>query len=174
MITIRKETPADVDRVRAVNEKAFGTTDEAVLVDRLREAGKAAVSLVATEEGDGIGHILFSPVTIEAGESEANDHQPVAVGLAPMAVLPECQNRGVGSALVKTGIEECRRAGVEAVVVLGHPRYYPRVGFAAAVRYNLKSEFDVADDVFMVLELKEGVLRNRPGVVKYQPEFRGF
>lgn len=166
MISIRKERPEDIAAIHHVNEQAFGQADEASLVDRLRENGKAIISLVATEDARVVGHILFSPVTIESASKKS-----AAIGLAPMAVLPEFQNQGIGSRLVNTGLEECKRLGYGAVVVLGHPKFYPRFGFVPSVQYRLKSEYDVPDEVFMVLELGNGALTDCSGIVKYQPEF---
>jgi putative acetyltransferase len=167
IVEIRAETPDDFAAVRRVNECAFGRSAEADLVDALRAHGKATISLVAVQAGNVVGHILFSPVTIESG-SEA---LPVS-GLAPMAVLPEFQRRGIGSRLVKRGLEQCRNAGHRGVVVLGHPEYYPRFGFVPASRFGISSEYAVPDEVFMALELREGALRDcRGGVAKYQPEF---
>src|SRR5262245_38185079 len=138
MITIRKETPEDHAAVRVIVEQAFGQPDEANLVDRLRANGKAVVSLVAVTTGEDartVGHILFSPVTIESAQGIVP-----AIGLAPVAVLPEFQNRGVGSELIRAGLDECRKAGYRRAIVLGHPEYYPRFGFAPASRYGIKSE----------------------------------
>jgi putative acetyltransferase len=174
MINIRKEIPKDIDAIRLVIEKAFDGADEAILVDRLREAGKATISLVATEDDQVVGHILFSLVTIESNSEDVSDEPIAAIGLAPLAVLPEFQNRGIGSLLTNAGLDECRNAAYECVVVLGHPHYYPRFGFVPSVHYNIKSEFDVSDETFMVLELRENALSNRPGIVKYQPEFNEF
>jgi putative acetyltransferase len=178
MIQIRKERPEDFAAIRVVIERAFASADEALLVDRLRKAGKATLSLVATEDDTVIGHILFSPVTIESGDRVSSRNADAGarkgLGLAPLAVLPEFQNRGVGSLLVNVGVEDCRKSGYDYVVVLGHPHYYPRFGFAPTVRFNLKSEFDVADEVFMVMELSEGALQSQSGVVKYQIEFNEF
>ncbi len=113
MLLIRQERSEDVLAIRQVNEQAFGRSDEANLVDALRTRGKAVLSLVGVERDRIVGHIFFSPVTI------ASDHGIVpAVGLAPMAVVPERQRRGIGSRLVKTGLEECRKAGYTYVVVL--------------------------------------------------------
>jgi putative acetyltransferase len=174
MIIIRKEKPEDIEAIRVVIERAFGTAEEVVVVDRLREAGKATLSLVATVDEQVIGHILFSQVTLESNNDQAGDKPLVAIGLAPLAVLPEFQNRSVGSLLTKAGLDECRKAGYECAVVLGHPHYYPRFGFVPSVRYKIKSEFEVSDETFMVLELKEGALQNRAGIIKYQPEFNEF
>jgi putative acetyltransferase len=165
-MTIRPEKTEDLVAIRHINEQAFGRPAEANLVDALRRNGKVTLSLVAEDDGRIVGHILFSPVTIEAG-----DDQLTGVGLAPMAVLPEMQNRGIGSLLVKRGLERCREAGYPFAVVLGHPSYYPRFGFVPASRFNLKCEYDVADEVFMAMELLDGALGNCAGVVKYQAEF---
>jgi putative acetyltransferase len=174
MIIIHNEMPEDIEAIRIVVERAFGTAEEAILVDQLREAGKATLSLVATEDEQIIGHILFSQVTIESDKPQAGDAPVRALGLAPLAVLPEFQNRGVGALLTKAGLDECRKAGYACVVVLGHPHYYPRFGFVPSVRYQIKSEFNVSDETFMILELKEGALQNQTGIVKYQPEFNEF
>lgn len=136
------------------------------MVCRLREGGKVTLSLVAVEDDRVVGHILFSPVTIES-EAEVR----AAAGLAPLAVLPELQRSGIGSRLVRAGLEECRNAGHECVVVLGHPDYYPRFGFVPAICYGVRCEFDVPDEAFMVIELREGALRGRAGTARYQPEF---
>lgn len=164
---IRPEQPTDIFAIHRVNELAFGQPAEANLVDTLRRNKKAVLSFVAVESDDVVGHILFSPATIEAHDRIVN-----IVGLAPMAVLPAYQNRGVGSALVKAGLDECRKAGQVAAIVLGHPAYYPRFGFVPASRFGIKSEYDVPDDVFMAMELQEGALSDCAGVAKYQPEFR--
>ena len=169
MITIRREEPEDQTSVRHVNERAFGREDEANLVDALRAGNKALLSLVATRNDRVIGHILFSAVTIEPGKENFR-----AAGLAPMAVLPEFQRQGVGSLLIKIGLDECKRAGIEGLVVLGHPNYYPRFGFIPASRYGIKCEFNVADEAFMAMELREGAFQNRQGTAKYQPEFDQF
>src|SRR5262245_9243036 len=163
---IRLEQPEDVPGIRIVNERAFGSSSEADIVDALRRNGKATISLVAEDEGCVVGHILFSPVTVETGEREL-----AGLGLAPVAVLPEFQNRGVGSSLVEHGIERCRDAGHSFVVVLGHPHYYPRFGFTPASRFGIKCEYDVADENFMAMELREGALQNQAGMARYQPEF---
>ena len=88
-----------------------------------------------------------------------------------MAVLPGWQNQGIGSMLVQKGLEACRRQKFEAVVVLGHPRFYPRFGFIPSVEFGIRSEYDVSPEVFMILELKPGVLSGSPGTVKYHEVF---
>lgn len=168
MLIVRNEKPEDIAAIYEVNEKAFGQPAEAGLVDALRANGKVALSLVAVQDDKVVGHILFSPVTIESDKEIF-----AAVGLAPMAVLPEHQNQGIGSKLVRAALVECRKSSHEVVVVLGHPEFYPRFGFTPASRYGIKSEYDVRDEVFMIMELREGALLGRSGIVKYQSEFSG-
>lgn len=88
-----------------------------------------------------------------------------------MAVLSQYRNKGIGSKLVIAGLERCRSLGYDAVVVLGHPDYYPTFGFEPSVRYGIKSEYDVPDDVFMIMELVPGSLKNHNGVIKYHEFF---
>lgn len=166
MLTIRPETPRDLDAIRHVNERAFGQRAEADIVEKLRSRGALTLSLVAVRENDVEGHIAFSPVAVESeGSSFA------AIALAPMAVLPACQRQGIGGQLVRAGLEACRDLGHEIVVVLGHPAYYPRFGFVPAGPKGIGCEFEVPEEAFMVLELREGALAGRGGVVKFQPEF---
>ena len=166
MVVIRPETPQDSAAIRNVNEDAFGSSVEADLVEKLRSRQAYTISLVATDGDNVIGHIIFSPVTIESGNTSFG-----ALGLGPMAVLSSYQRKGVGSQLVREGLQECRRLGHEIVVVLGHPDYYPRFGFIPAKPRGIECEFEVPDEAWMILELHEGALAGRSGVVKYQPEF---
>jgi len=165
-VTIRDEIPDDYPAIRELNERAFGGAAEAKVVDMLRAAKRVVASLVAVHAHRVIGHILFSPVAV----AEAPEGLRV-VGLAPMSVLPEFQNRGIGSNLVRAGLEACRRAGCGVVVVLGHTAYYPRFGFVKAKDYGLDNEYNAVDS-FMVRELQDGALREIRGLVKYSPEFR--
>ena len=173
MIIVRAESEADVPAVRQVNALAFGRPDEALLVDALRAASHPHVSLVAVEDGEVVGHIFFSPVSIEPDElgSTKAVAAVTAMGLAPMAVLPQHQNRGIGSQLVREGLQACRSFGCAVVVVLGHAEYYPRFGFVPASRKGLRSEYDVPDEVFMATELSPGALEGVRGLVKYHPAF---
>lgn len=166
MITVRAENSEDIAAIHRVNELAFGQPNEANLVDALRINAHPFISLVAVVGDLVAGHICFSPVTIES-----EDQTFVAMGLAPLAVLPEYQNMGVGSMLSREGLKECQRIGHDIVVVLGHPNYYPRFGFAPASLKGLRSEHDVRDEVFMVAELREDALGGRRGLVKYHAEF---
>jgi len=166
MIQIRDESPEDIPAIYTVNSSAFETPAEAVLVDKLRVANAITVSLIAELDGDVVGHILFSPVTITD-----RDQAWSAVGLGPMAVAPKHQNRGIGSLLVRAGLARCRELGEDVVVVLGHAEYYPRFGFRPSKPMGITWEIDVPEDVFMVAELREGVLAGRKGIVRYRPEF---
>jgi putative acetyltransferase len=164
-LNIRPETGTDHEAIRQVNRLAFGQEDEARLVDALRDGGHVRLSLVAEQAGQVVGHVLFSdlPIVTEAGTVPA-------LALAPMAVLPGFQNQGVGSALVRRGLEACRDQGHRIVVVLGHPRYYPRFGFSPALAAALDSPFS-GKDSFMAAELVPGALAGVTGQVRYPPPF---
>ena len=166
MVIIRTETSSDYSAIRKINELAFGRPNEANLVDALRQNTDPFISLVAELSGQLVGHIVFSPVTIENNNSVFT-----ALGLAPLAVLPESQNQGIGSTLVRAGLEKCHEIDLDIVVVLGHPNFYPRFGFIPSQEKEIRCEYDVPDDVFMIAELNSGALRGRKGLVKYHPEF---
>ncbi|MGE5172674.1 MAG: GNAT family N-acetyltransferase [Betaproteobacteria bacterium] len=165
LVQIRHERELDTAGVRAVNEAAFETATEAKLVVALREQARPVISLVADDEGVIVGHIMFSPVVLE-GHPELK-----IMGLAPMAVLPERQRKGIGSALVRAGLEECKKLGFGAVVVLGHPEYYPRFGFLPSARFCIGCEYEVPEDAFMVKELYPGYLLGATGTIKYHAAF---
>jgi putative acetyltransferase len=167
MIEIREEQPEDVAAIRAVNEEAFGQPAEARVVDTLRGACEGWLSLVAVDGGTVVGHVLFSPVTIDGHDSLTG-----GMGLAPVAVLPGCQRRGIGSRLVRAGLAELRSRSCPFVIVLGHSEYYPRFGFEPASRYGLSSQWDgVPDEAFMVLVFDEPALKNVSGIARYRTEF---
>jgi putative acetyltransferase len=168
MLRVRPELPDDATAIRAVNVAAFPTPEEADIVDALRAAHAVVLSLVAVDEDEGriVGHILFSPVTIDRPGTAT-----VAIGLAPMAVAPSHQRRGIGEQLVRTGLEALRAAGQRAVVVVGHPGYYPRFGFAPGRSFDLRWEAG-HDEAFFALELAPGALAGG-GVVRYRPELGG-
>ena len=165
-MNIREEQPSDIEKTWEVNSEAFETEAEANLVNALRSSGCTYISLVAETETNIVGHILFTPVEL------SGDYNKIKImGLAPMAVFSQYQNKGIGSKLVEAGLELCKSRGYDAVVVLGHPNYYPKFGFEPSVKYNIKSEYDVPDDVFMVLELVPGSLKTHAGVIKYHEAF---
>ncbi len=161
---IRPETVADHAAIREVNRLAFGGEGEAWLVDALRGGGYARISLVAEEEGRVIGHILFSVLTIATPQREIE-----ALSLAPMAVVPSHQRKGIGSSLVREGLRACREAGHRIVIVLGHPEFYPRFGFLAKLAEPLRSPY--SGPAFMAVELVPDVLQGIEGEVRYPPPF---
>jgi putative acetyltransferase len=162
VIIVRPELPGDRDAIRRVNELAFEGSVEADIVDALRDsdAWLASLSLVA-EDGTGIvGHALFSLVRLDSG--------PELLSLGPMAVLPERQRMGVGSALVRRGVRHARGTEYPLVVVLGHPDYYPRFGFRPARQYEIETPYDAPDEAWMALRLPAYDDRVR-GTVLYPP-----
>ncbi len=165
---IRPEHPDDYAAIDEVNRLAFGQDDEGRLISRLRgiDGFDPALSLVAVRGHRVVGHILFSPIHIET------DHGDVpALALAPMAVLPECQRQGIGSGLVREGLERSRKKGHSVVAVVGHAEYYPRFGFTPATQYGLRSPFPVPDEAFMAIALASNGLDAVSGVVRYSTPF---
>ena len=167
MLTIRPEILEDQASVHYVNQEAFGRNQEADLVDKLRQRGILTISLVAVQDTAIVGHIAFSPVEIASEKSSFG-----ALTLAPIAVLPIHQNKGIGSKLVIAGLQECLRLGHEIIVLAGHPNYYPRFGFVQAYAKGIECEFEVPDEAWMIKELKQGALSGRQGKVRFQPEFK--
>lgn len=145
---------------------AFAGPTEGTIVDAVRDRCPEALSLVAVEDGQVVGHVLFSPVAVE-GLSGAQ-----AMGLGPMAVLPGRQRRGVGSALVREGMKQLAEMGCALVVVLGHAEYYPRFGFSPAGGHGLQCQWPgVPDEAFMVRFLQEEYDGAVSGTVRYREEF---
>ncbi len=169
MMIIRPEKKKDYTAIYKVNELAFGGRAEADLVDDLRKTDGfiPELSLVAIHNQELIGHILFSPIAIKSKKSVTS-----ALALAPMAVHPEFQNKGVGSKLAVRGLEDCRRLGHSIVVVIGHPGYYPRFGFLPDRDRGLNVPFPVLDEAFMVMELVPGALKAAQGEIIYPPPFQ--
>ncbi len=167
-LTIRREWAADREAIARVNELAFGRPNEAKLVEGLRLSAHfiPELSLVATLGDQIVGHILFTHVRVGRDERA----RP-AISLAPMAVLPGHQRRGIGSALVRAGLEEAARLGHHVVIVLGHVDFYPRFGFAPASQAGIKAPFRVHDEAFMICELRPGAIEGMAGEVAYPPEF---
>jgi putative acetyltransferase len=168
MLTIRPERPEDYLGIFTVNQRAFDRENEARLVEALRALPGfiPELSLVAEENGRLLGHILFSPAVL------ANEKGEISVlALAPMAVQPELQNRGIGSALVRQGLDACRRQGHKLVIVLGHAEYYPRFGFVPARALGIEAPFPVADEFWMAMELQPGAAQGLNGTIRYSEPF---
>ncbi len=161
---IRAAKPADAAAIEALNRAAFGGEDEVGIVERLRSDGLVAVELVAEQGGVISGHILLSwlPTTMDGRSVKA-------LALAPMAVRPGLQKQGIGGRLIAAALGEAKSVGAEAVIVLGHPGYYPRFGFSAALTQNLASSFQ--GEAFMALELVPAALAGRQGSVSYPSAF---
>lgn len=163
-LDIRPQTDVDSNAAWQVYEKAFDRCDEADLVDALIAGGYSRIALVAQQGDDVVGAILFSDLPIETPEGMVD-----ALALAPLAVLPSEQGKGIGSELAKAGLAACREAGHKVVIVLGDPAYYGRFGFSAELARPLESPFP--SDAFQALELIEGALQGVEGRVKYAPPF---
>lgn len=167
-LQIRAEREEDYVAIHEVNALAFGRENEALLVEALREALEAIpeLSLVAVMDKIVVGYILFSRIAIETAAGDVP-----ALSLAPVAVLPEYQNQGIGSQLVRRGLEECRLLGHPIVIVLGHANYYPRFGFFPARAQGIECPYEVGDEFWMAQELVPGVLQGIRGKVRYPPAF---
>ncbi len=171
MLVIRPETEQDHERVYDLVSAAFGKPDEANLVNRIRPF-EGVMSLVAVEQDDVLGHILFSPVTLL--DEEGNRREIKIAGLAPVAVSPSQQKKGVGSKLILDGLERCKAAGYAGCVLLGHPDYYPRFGFQPArSTFGITSTYSVPDPVFMAKELHSGAFDQLSGTIHYHQQFQG-
>jgi putative acetyltransferase len=167
MVIVRKEKPEDIKQIYSVNELAFGVSTEAKIVDTIREKCPDTLSLVAEESGEIVGHIFFSPVEIEWEGKGIN-----GMGLAPMAVRPDRQRQGIGSQLVRLGLEILKEKGCPYVIVLGHPEYYPKFGFEPASKYGLTCQWEgLPDEAFMVIVMKPSILLGVKGVARYRDEF---
>ncbi|HEY9634452.1 MAG TPA: N-acetyltransferase [Coleofasciculaceae cyanobacterium] len=170
MLSFARETDDDITTIRQVVTAAFGRTSEAELVEAIRNCENfiPELSLVAAEDGNVLGHILFSPIVIEA-----QGQTIPALALAPLAITPIRQRQGIGSQLVQAGLTKCRELGHGIVVVLGEPHYYRRFGFQTAKEFGVQVPFLIPDEVFMVLELQPGTLMNVTGTVRYPAYFDG-
>jgi putative acetyltransferase len=166
MVNIEPEREEDYTVIHEINRLAFGQKNEAELIEKLRQSANfiPELSLVAVMGEKTVGHILFSPVAIQTEERLVT-----ALAVAPMAVHPEFQKRGIGSELVRRGLKRCQNLGYEVVIVVGHPKYYPRFGFAPARKKGLEAPFPVSDEAFMAIELAPGALNGISGMVIYPP-----
>jgi predicted N-acetyltransferase YhbS len=164
---IRPENSSDIEHISSVIEAAFGQKNEATLVEKLREKDEyePKLSFVAVYRNKIIGHILFFPLKIRS------DPEKTTLCLAPLSVLPEFQHRGVGEKLTKEGLKAAEHLGYESVVVVGHPQYYPKLGFSKASKWGMKVSFECPDEAVMALELKKGALKDAAGTVDFPKEY---
>ena len=169
-VTIRPESAVDYTAISKVICLGFGREAEANLVENLRQTPNyiPELALVAEEDDQIVGHILFTKAALETPTS----HELILT-LAPLVVHPDYQYQGIGAHLVRHGLEACRGLGYPAVVVIGHAKYYPRFGFRPAIEKGINAPFQVPEDVFMVIELSPGFLDELSGVVSFPPEFDG-
>ena len=167
-IKLRPEQPGDYQGITRVNDIAFKRKAEGKLIEELRKADNydSNLSIVAETEAEIIGHILFTPVSIKN-----KGHHYKSLALAPMSVLPEFQKRNVGKLLVIFGLQIAKESGYESVIVLGHPSYYPKLGFKRASKWSIKSPFPAPDEAFMAIELFPGSLDGISGQVIFPSAF---
>jgi predicted N-acetyltransferase YhbS len=167
-IFIRKEEERDYTEVEKLLTTSFGQENESILVNRLRKNPDfiSELSLVAEDKDTIVGYILFFPIIISSGEVH---HESLA--LAPMAVPPDFQSRGIGKQLIQKGLIKAKEKGFNSVIVIGHPEYYPKFGFKPASKWDIKAPFNLPDNVFLALELKDRALKNVAGTVQYPVEF---
>lgn len=163
-VEIRREAERDIAAIREVNRKAFDREVEALLVDDLRSEGYAIISLVAEEGGRIAGHIMFSEAVIRTGSGEV-----AALALGPVSVAPERQGQGIGTALVREGLDQCAQTLYRSIFLLGSPGYYPRFGFSAGLAGNLSSTY--SGEAFLALELVPGALAGVTGEFEFAPPF---
>jgi putative acetyltransferase len=170
MIKIQPEKGEYYTAIHEINVLGFGLENEARLVENLRKSPDfiPELSLVAVKDKRVVGHILFSRIAIQTKTGSFP-----AMSLAPMAVHPKFQKQGIGSKLIRQGLERCRNLGYKVVIVVGHPNYYPRFGFTSARAKGLEAPFPVSDEAFMVIELASGALKGISGMVIYPPACEG-
>jgi putative acetyltransferase len=161
-IEVREERVEDVAAIRVVNRRAFDQEHEGKIVDALRDNGAVLLSLVATLDDRVVGHIMYSPITV--GEV-------TGAALGPMAVDPSHQRQGIGSKLVQAGNLRLKDSGWPFIIVIGHPDFYPRFGFKPAGALGITCEWDVPEDVFMILVLDQEQQQSVSGLAKYRHEF---
>ncbi len=161
MLQIRPAQEPDTEALLQVERAAFGTEEEADLVRNLLAdpTAQPLLSLLAVESDRAVGHILFTAAGM--GDTQA-------ALLAPMAVVPDAQNRGIGGKLIADGLTRLADTGVALVFVLGHPGYYPRYGFQPAGRLGFDAPYPIAErnaDAWMVQALRPGIIGTVRGTV---------
>ncbi|HHY2674118.1 GNAT family N-acetyltransferase [Bacillus toyonensis] len=172
MVTIRQEQKNDYRKTEEVVKEAFLNEEfsdkkEHELVKRIRECDAfiPELSIVAVDK-EIVGHIMLSKITIEQGGTTID-----SLALAPVSIAPSHQKKGIGGKLITAALEKAKELGYRSVVVLGHPEYYPKFGFERASQWNIKAPFEVPDEVFMVMELRENTLQGVEGIVQYSSAF---
>ncbi|AFU14055.1 GNAT family N-acetyltransferase [Bacillus toyonensis] len=172
MVTIRQEQKNDYRKTEEVVKEAFLNEEfsdkkEHELVKRIRECDAfiPELSIVAVDK-EIVGHIMLSKITIEQGGTTID-----SLALAPVSIAPSHQKKGIGGKLITAALEKAKELGYGSVVVLGHPEYYPKFGFERASQWNIKAPFEVPDEVFMVMELRENTLQGVEGIVQYSSAF---
>ncbi|MBP2029492.1 putative N-acetyltransferase YhbS [Methanohalophilus levihalophilus] len=165
---IRSESSSDYVGISKLNDEAFGRPNESKLVADLRKnpGFVSDLSFVAEQDGQIVGHVLFFPITISTPTGSVQ-----SLSIAPLSVLPPCQGQGVGSVLIRAGIDEAEELGYTSVIVVGPSEYYSMFGFEPAGKWNLRCPYDVPDEAFMGLELVENSLDIGGGVVEFPPEY---
>ena len=167
-VTIQEEQPEDIESIHWINERAFRRSGEADVVDQLRQTSPVFLSYVAKISGRVVGHVLFTPAHIV----QKDDWTIPGLGLAPLAVDPEYQGLGIGSALCRQGLKRLSSGDFPFVIVLGHPGYYPRFGFEPANLYGIRCSYeDIPEDCFMIQILNPQKMEGVSGVAYYRPEF---
>lgn len=168
---IRPELDKDFKEIRSITQRAFNNEEEPDLIEAIRESEYYIndLSLVAEKAGKVVGYIMFSRIRV-VGDNDGTD----VLSLAPMAIDPDMQNRGIGTELLKNGIKKCRLLGYRIIIVIGHPEYYPRFGFVPARDVGFEVPFDVPDEAFMVAGLVDGALEGTGGMVVFSPPFDGL
>lgn len=167
-IKIRSETEEDYQQITNVITSAFGQTNEGTLVTKLRKTAcfNSQLSLVALVESKIVGYVLFYPIKIDTGVLKC-----ISLSLAPIAVNPDYQRKGIGSKLIRVGLKAAKKLGFRSIIVIGHSEYYPRFGFEVAKKWGLSAPFAVPEDVFFAKELVEKGLDNCRGTIEYPQEF---
>ncbi len=162
---IRTEAPADILPIDKLLRDVFPTSAEAELVMSLRENSRFTLSLVAcNDDGEVVGYVLFTPVTL-AGEDFGWQ------GLAPVAVKQDYRNQGLAEQLIKQGLESLYELGYSACVVLGDPAYYARFGFQPSLDGPFYSRYDMMAHAFQLLALEPTTFSGKAGLIEYSPEF---
>ena len=168
-VNIEPERECDYEQISRLHTIAFNGIAEAKLVENLRRTPiyVRELSLVAKYRNAIVGHVLFYPIKIRTQSKECD-----SLALAPISVIPKFQNRKIGSRLIKEGLKKAHKLGFKSVVVVGHPKYYPRFGFERASKYGISTSLNVPDTAFFAIELEKDGLKNCNGTIEYPIEYK--